>query len=93
MRKKYWETANGEEVAYEKLEDNHLLNILRFIEKKAEEGITLSYGGGAWDIDDLWFEEEHLSGQKVKDHFDFKNLAKEALKRGILSEKEYLLRV
>lgn len=32
--KKYWETINGDEIEYKKLENNHLLNILKWIERR-----------------------------------------------------------
>ncbi len=92
MRRKYWETKSGEEIEYKKIENDHLLNILKWIEKRAEEGITLQYGGGAWDIDDAWYEEEHLTGRDVLKHFDYRGLLKEALRRDLLTVKEVTLK-
>lgn len=91
MAHKYWETKEGERIRYDKLDSAHLLNILKWIEKRAETGITLVNGGGH-DIDDMWYEEEELNGKEVLKHYGYKGLCKEALKRGLLTEKEYLLK-
>lgn len=91
MGHKYWDTAEGERIRYDKLDSAHLLNILKWIEKRAEEGITLTHGGGH-DIEDMWYEEEELIGKQVLKYFDYKGLCKEVLKRGLLTEKEYLLK-
>jgi len=90
--KYYWETKEGDRIEFSKIEDSHLLNILKWIEKRAEEGITLQYGGGGWDIDDMWYEEEHLIGKNVLKHFKYGPLLKEALKRDLITQKDYLLK-
>jgi len=89
---KTWTTKDGTEIEYSKLEDSHLLNILSFIEKRAEEGVIISYGGGGND-EEMWGDIDELIGDDVKEHFDFNGLAKEALKRGLLTTNEYLLRI
>lgn len=79
-----WTTKEGEEIPYKKIKNDHLLNILKWIEKRAVEGITLQHGGGGWDIDDMWFEEETLSGKAVENYYDYKGLLKEAEKRNLI---------
>jgi hypothetical protein len=83
--KKYWKTKEGKEIEYSKLEDSHLLNILGFIERAAEEGITIMSGGGI-DFEDFWFDEEEIYGAEVKQRFDYRGLRKEARNRGLLKE-------
>lgn len=90
---RYWTTAAGDRIAYEKLEDSHLRNIITFIEKKAEEGFTVTMGGGGWDIEDMWYDETHYSGEKAKSYFDYKNICKEAVRRGIMTDREYILKI
>lgn len=92
MRKKYWTTKEGVEIEYSKLEDSHLLNIIKWIENKSVEGITIVSGGGGWGIDDMWFDEEYLVGDSVKKYYDYKDLMKEALRRKLITENEYILR-
>ena len=77
-----WETKDGQEIPVSQLTDGHLLNILRFIKRKAKEGITNSYIMDI-DIPDVIFEEE-LYGQEVLDFFNYKELEKEAKKRGLI---------
>jgi hypothetical protein len=84
---KYWETQNGDEIAYKELEDKHLFNIIKWIEKRANNGITIRNGGG-WDIDDMWYEEYEIDGEEVLEMYDYKGLLKEAKKRGLIKNKK-----
>lgn len=74
---KIWTTINGDEISYKKLETNHLRNILNFIEKKAKDGHLLQYGGGGWEAEDMWYDEEIIYGDEVYDYFDYYSLKKE----------------
>lgn len=83
--KKYWKTQTGEEIEYKKLENSHLLNILKWIERRAENGMTIATGGGGWDIDDMWYDEYDIEGDEVLERFDYKGLVKEAKRRNLLT--------
>ena len=85
---KIWETKQGELIPYKELEDSHLLHILKWIKKRAEEGITIQYGG-SHDIEDTWYEEEEIEGKEVLEHYDYKGLLKEAKKRGLLTLEKH----
>lgn len=76
----YWETKDGEQIPYSKLKDSHLLNILKWIERRAESGITILSGGGV-DSEDMWYEEYEIEGDEVLERYDYKGLLKEAKKR------------
>lgn len=78
---KYWETKNGDLIPYKKIGDNHLINILRWIKGKAQKGMILTYCGGGWDIESMWFDEQEISGKEVLEKFDYKGLLKEAKRR------------
>lgn len=78
---KYWTTADGTEIPYRKLEDSHLLNILKLLKRLAKNGITIEIGGGAWDIEDMWYDSWEEKGQEVLDRYDYKGLLKEARRR------------
>lgn len=82
--KKYWETINGDKIEYKKLENSHLLNILKWIERRAENGMTIEVGGGGWDIDDMWYDSWEIKGDEVFEKYDYENLKKEAKKRKLL---------
>jgi len=78
--KKYWETQTGEEIEYTKLEDSHLLNILKWIERRAENGMTIEDGGG-YDLEDMWYDSWGIEGDEVLERYDYKGLLREAEKR------------
>ena len=83
---KTWTTKKGEEIPYNKLEDSHLLNIISFIERKAEEGITVKYGGmGMWG-DEPWFDVGTYYGEEARDRMDYNSLKAEAKKRGLITK-------
>lgn len=91
MEEKTWTTKEGEEIPYSKLEDSHLLNILKWIEKRAEDGITFTTGGGH-SPEDFWLDETDLIGEDVLEHYNYKVLCKEALRRDLLTAKEFILK-
>lgn len=81
---KKWETQNGEEIPYSKLEKKHLLNIIKWIENRAKNGITITEGGVGWDIEDCWHEEYEIDGKEVLKMYNYKGLLKEAKKRKLI---------
>lgn len=83
--KKYWITQSGEEIEHKKLEDSHLLNILKWIDRRAENGILLRSGGG-FDDEDLWYVEYEIKGEEVLERYDYKNLMKEAKRRKLIKQ-------
>lgn len=66
-----------------KMEDDHLLNTINYINRKAKEGIIKRIGGG-WDFDSFWYEEEIIKGKEAKRMMKYKKYKKEAIKRGLL---------
>lgn len=80
---KTWETKEGIEIPYKQLGDSHLLNILKWIEKRADNGVLVVMGGGS-SPEDYWYEEYEISGDEVFERYDYKGLQKEAKKRGII---------
>lgn len=84
---KTWETKEGIEIPYNKLEDSHLLNILKWIERRAENGIAVVMGGGCCP-EDFWYDEYEISGDEVFERYDYKGLLKEAKKRKLLTNNK-----
>jgi hypothetical protein len=81
---KYWITKDEQEIPYKKLEDSHLLNILKWIERRAKQGVTIIVDCGyAPDNDYKEYESYEIYGKEVKDHYDYKGLRAEAKKRGV----------
>jgi hypothetical protein len=82
---KKWKTRSGEEIPYEELSNSHLLNILKYIERRAEEGITIIFGSHGMSYEgDLWADKENLRGESVKRWFNYYELQEEANKRGLI---------
>lgn len=76
-------TRNGQLIPLEELSDIHLSNIIRFIEKKAEEGITIQCGsfGMGKDFD---YDMETIYGKDVKKLMNYKHYRKELKRRNNL---------
>ena len=79
--KKYWETQTGEEIEYKKIKDDHLLNILVWIERRAESGMEQCSGGYDGDDDYMTGECWEIYGDEVLELYDYKGLLKEAKRR------------
>lgn len=90
---KMWTTENGNEIPYKKLTDSHLINIVKYIHRKAENGLELLDGGGfeTGNIDDVWVDSRWIFDEEVFEYFGYKDIIKE-LKRRKLSDK-FLLRI
>ncbi len=81
---KKWTTKEGKEIAYNKIEDGHLLNILKFIEKKAKDGIEIIEGGIDWEDGMPYGDSYYIEGDRVLAIYDYNSLLEEAKKRKIL---------
>ena len=58
LKMKIWTTQKGDEIKYKNLEDDHLLNILAWIKRRAENGMFqgVNYYDGDDDFmtGDMW---------------------------------------
>lgn len=77
---KYWKTQEGEEIPYSELERGHLLNIIKFVERRAKEGVRVVELGRF--MDELEEEEYFIKGEKALEHFDYEGLKAELARRG-----------
>jgi hypothetical protein len=71
---KYHTTKEGRKIKLSNLELNHLKNIIRWIERKSVEGLTISIGGGTC-AEDMWCDEYTIYGEKVfkkLNYYDYK---------------------
>ena len=75
---KIWTTEDGKEIPYAELEDSHILNIERFVRRRADEGVQ-TMGGDPADIDSMW--EETIEGDEVFEYFDYRGIMKEITNR------------
>lgn len=82
---KTWTTSDGKEIPYSKLTDSHLLNILKFVEKKAENGLTVSAGCGC-DSDEMYCDVDCLYREEALHKMNYYLLRQEAINRKILND-------
>lgn len=68
-------------------------NIIKSITRRAEEGLIVRYGSGS-TAEDIWYEEEHLFGEAVKDKMNYSDYVTELKSRyrkqndgGIMGER------
>ena len=74
----YWTTKYGERIPIEELSDGHLDNIIRFIERKAEEGIIIGDLGLLADDGPC---ADKIYGQEVFDLYPYRELIAERERR------------
>ena len=73
-------TKNGDAIALNKLEDSHLQNIIRLLERKAKEGVTVRSGGGFDDLE-IWYEEDVIYGEEALKRLNYGEYVAEQKRR------------
>lgn len=84
-KKEYHETGDGRLIEIKHLTDEHLVNIISMIERKARDGVEVIFGGGHGDYTEMWCDVEYLDGEDVLDYFDYNKYKKEQQRRKRLS--------
>lgn len=79
---KTWTTKDGRDIEIKDLEDSHLLNILKLIERMAEELDGSIIDGGGVDANDIWYIEGNEEEWRQK--FGYNIIKKEAIKRKLI---------
>jgi len=84
-----WTTKDNKKIEIAELTDSHLLNILHFIEKKADKGTVLMTGGGtSYDVDSFYCDARLINGQEVLDYYNYNTLLEEAKKRKLKNKNK-----
>lgn len=76
------ETSNGLRIPISKVSNAHLMNIIRFIELRAREGVTVPVNYGSGDIEETW--EEELYDEKAQEFLGLNHYTEEAERRGLI---------
>jgi hypothetical protein len=74
---KYHIDKDGNKKLIKDLETSHLKNIIRFIERRAKEGIILRYGGSGPEVEDMWYDENHLFNEEAKSYMNYNDYVEE----------------
>lgn len=77
---KFHKTKDCKKIKLADLETSHLENIIKWIERKAKEGLTVGMGGGSC-VEDMWYDEETLYGKKAKKEMNYKDYISELERR------------
>jgi len=81
MKRGYWRTKDGREIPIKELTDKHLLNIKKWIERKAEEGLIIEYGFD--DGEEVWYDRDILFGEEAKIMLGYDEIREEIKRRGL----------
>jgi hypothetical protein len=77
-----WITKTGKEMEISEMTDSHLLNAIKYVERRAKEGIGVC-GGQYYGEGECDYWEETVSGKEARDLMDYGELKTEAKKRGL----------
>ena len=80
---KYHKTKDGKKIKISDLDTNHLINIIKYIKRKAKKGLIIRIGGG-YDANDMWYDEYELYGKEAKKYMNYKSYKKELKSREII---------
>jgi len=78
---KFHKTKDGKKILLSDLELSHLENIIKWIERKSVQGLTVLYGGGGVDAEDMWLDEETYYGDKAKKELNYDKYISELNRR------------
>jgi hypothetical protein len=79
---KYHKTKNGTKIKIIDLKLSHLKNILRWIDRKATEGLTVRMGGGS-TAEDMWYDEDIYYSEDARRQLNYYDYKAELSRRGI----------
>lgn len=83
MNRGIWTTKDGRDIPIEEMTDAHLLNTIRFVRRRAEEGVKVVTW---WDEDCLDVDVEY--GGRALQLMQYKALKAEAKRRGIYEKED-----
>ena len=63
------------------MDNHHLECTIRWLERKAEEGVFMQVGGGSC-ADDMYYDEYMLFGQEALEQLNYADYVEEQLTRG-----------
>ena len=74
-------TKDGRTMELCDMTDSHLRNTIRFIERRADEGVHVLYGGGGSCAEDMWCDADTIFGKEALEHLGHADYVKELERR------------
>jgi hypothetical protein len=78
---KHHTTKLGQQIPLEDLTDSHLDNIIRWIERKAQDGMTVTWAMGGPSYEEMWEDTKDIRGDEVLEHLDYAKYVREKKRR------------
>lgn len=72
---------DGKVIEISEMGDQHLLNTIKLMQRKASSGVTVHYGGGGPLAEDMWYDEEIIKGDEALESFNYNAYVTEEKRR------------
>ena len=76
-------TKDGREMLISEMDDDHLLNTIRLLERRAKDGVVFRTGDCGVGYEDCYYEEDLYYGKAALYRLNYSFYVEEANKRGI----------
>jgi hypothetical protein len=77
-------TRDGTAMLISDMDDGHLLNTIKWIERRAKEGFYVKCGFSYGDShEDYYYDEPYYQGEEALKHLNYSSYVEEAYKRGL----------
>jgi hypothetical protein len=74
------ETRTGEMIKISEMSDSHLQSTIQCLEKRADTGVVIRYGGGTC-AEDIWYDEDVIFGADAKKYLGIHHYKAEQKRR------------
>jgi hypothetical protein len=78
-------TRDGTAMLISDMDDGHLLNTIKWIERSAKEGFYVNCGFSCGDS--CYYDDYYYQGEEALEHLNYSFYVVEAYKRGITNER------